>query len=317
MPDRRSVDDLSIEELEQILLIKKREARLERLKRLEQAGRRRGDVDLPDVTNPQIHVSSTQPQQTQTEPGSIEFESFVRSDEKRKRTLRDKLLVAVEIAAALGIVALLVYAAISLQEINQQSAEAQAAQLEDLPTPTATPLITAVVLPGGHTPPTAPGGAQPNYSEVPAELVPLVEQQFAGPIVLPTPAPSNPVRIRIPSLGVDATIVQGDGWEQLKKGVGHHIGSADPGNTGNVVLSAHNDIYGEIFRKLDRISEGDEIFINTTTQEYRYVYSSTDVVTPTEVSVMEQTTDPRLTLISCYPYLINTQRIVIVADLVQ
>ncbi|HEC23200.1 MAG TPA: hypothetical protein ENI95_09815, partial [Chloroflexi bacterium] len=52
MPDRRSVDDLTIEELEQILRIKKREARMQRLQRFERVGRRRGDLPLPGEPTP-------------------------------------------------------------------------------------------------------------------------------------------------------------------------------------------------------------------------------------------------------------------------
>ena len=54
----------------------------------------------------------------------------------------------------------------------------------------------------------------------------------------------------IPSINVDVNVVEGDDWEQLKKGVAQHIGTADPGQAGNMVLSAHNDIFGELFRYL-------------------------------------------------------------------
>lgn len=128
-----------------------------------------------------------------------------------------------------------------IRELNQEVVSA----LEQ-PTLTPTPLIVAIVLPSGHTPPTSPGGAQPNEAEIPEHLRPLV--QSLANIAVPTPGPQQAIRIQIPALGVDAPIVQGDGWEQLKKGVGQHVGTANPGENGNVVLSAHNDIFGEIFR---------------------------------------------------------------------
>jgi len=109
--------------------------------------------------------------------------------------------------------------------------------------------------------------------------------------------------------------VQGDGWEQLKKGVGQHIGSADPGEKGNVVLSAHNDIFGEIFRDLDRLKPGDEITVYTNQRAYTYVVSESQVVEPTQVGIMENTSQPTLTLISCYPYLVDDQRIAITSRL--
>jgi len=174
-------------------------------------------------------------------------------------------------------------------------------------------LIMAVVLPSGHTPPNSPGGAQPNEAEIPEHLGPLV--QSLANIPIPTPGPEQAIRIQIPALNVDAPIVQGDGWEQLKKGVGQHIGTANPGDSGNMVLSAHNDIFGEIFRDLDQLKNGDQVIIHTNQRSYTYVVSGNKTVEPTQVEVMEATSQPKLTLISCYPYLVDDQRIVVSARL--
>jgi sortase A len=226
------------------------------------------------------------------------------------------VVCAINCVAVIGLVGIMAYAALALRDINQAAASAQAHDVADLPTASPTPLITAVVLPGGHTPPTDPEGAQPNYEEVPERFRPLVEQAFSGPVIEPTPGPTAALRIRIPAINIDAPIVQGDGWEQLKKGVGQHIGSVNPGETGNVVLSAHNDIYGEIFRHLDQLQEGDEIIVATQTREYIYRVSYWQIVLPSEVSVMGPSPDPIITLISCYPYLINSDRIIVVAELI-
>ncbi len=307
MRDRRVVDDLTIEELEEVLRIKKREARFERLKMLEQNGRRVSDISLAEL--------ETSTQRASAPP--VQHESFLEAEVQSKKKKRDRLLVVIEVVSVIGVIAILVFAALGLRDINQQSAEAQAAQVASIPTASPTPLLSAVVLPGGHTPPTAPGGAQPNYAEVPPELIPLVEQQFEGPVILPTSAPESAVRIRIPAIGVDAPVVQGDSWIQLQKGVGQHIATANPGESGNVVLSAHNDIFGEIFRRIDQLTDGDEIIVQTNTREYVYAYASTEIVEPTEVRVMQPTAEPIVTLISCYPYLINNQRIVVVGELIE
>ena len=82
-----------------------------------------------------------------------------------------------------------------------------------------------------------------------------------------------------------------------------------------MVLSAHDDIYGEIFRRLDALAPGDEIQIYTASQIFVYVITRTRIVEPTEVSVMSPTAHPSLTLISCYPYMIDNKRIVVLADL--
>jgi sortase A len=224
---------------------------------------------------------------------------------KRKRIL-DGLLLAIEILAIGGLLFILFNGMNLIRELNQEVVSA----LEQ-PTLTPTPLIEAVVLPSGHTPPTSPGGAQPNEAEIPEHLRPLV--QSLANIPVPTPGPQQAIRIQIPALGIDAPIVQGDGWEQLKKGVGQHVGTANPGENGNVVLSAHNDIFGEIFRDLDRLKSGDEIIIYTNQQPFTFLVTDTEVVDPTQVEVMDPTTQPTVTLISCYPYMVDDQRIVVTA----
>ncbi|NPV06608.1 MAG: class D sortase [Anaerolineae bacterium] len=163
------------------------------------------------------------------------------------------------------------------------------------------------VLPGGH--------AAPSSAEVPAHLRSLIKP--VPGMVLPTPGPGRPSRIVIDKLGVDAPVVAGDGPEQLKMGVGHRLGTAGPGQPGNMVLSGHNDIYGEVFRHLDRLAEGDRITIYSDGEPFTYVVKRKLIVEPTDLSVLEPTQEPVATLISCYPYLVDSHRIVIVAELAQ
>jgi sortase A len=187
---------------------------------------------------------------------------------------------------------------------------------QTLATPTAAPkpLIDLVVLPSGHRPPTVPGGdAAPNPDEIPEHLRSLVQAITPQPI--PTQGPEQPTRIVIKSIGVDAPIVQGDTWEQLKKGVAHHLGTANPGERGNMVLSAHNDVYGEIFRYLEKVEPKDEILVYSGSRVFRYVASQKRIIEPTEVSVMYPTSDPTITLITCHPYLVDNKRIVVIAEL--
>jgi sortase A len=181
------------------------------------------------------------------------------------------------------------------------------------PTLTPTPLIAAVVLPSGHTPPNSPGGTRFNEEEIPEHLRPLVQSLFNAPI--PTPSPAQAVRIQVPAIHIDAPIVQGDGWEQLKKGVGQHLATANPGERGNLVLSAHNDIFGELFRDLDRLNPGDLVIVFTNQRSYTYIVVDTQIVEPTAVEVLDQTTQATVTLISCYPYLKDNKRIVVIARL--
>ncbi len=292
MKDRRSVDDLSIEELERVLAEKKRAAREARLDQFRQSGRA---VRVPVGALPEADLTAARP---------------ARPPRRLARRLFDYFLLIVEVGAVLGLVYVLYNGSTVLAQLNRDVAEAVA---QAVPTFTATPLVTAVVLPSGHTPPTSPGGSQPNDSEIPASLLPLV-QSLPAPVI-PTQGPNQALRIVIPAINVDSQVVQGDGWEQLKKGVGQHIGSTDPGRTGNMVLSAHDDIFGEIFRYLDKLQPGDEVQIYTASQIYTYIITSSKLVAPTDVSVMNATKHPSATLISCYPYLVDKQRIVVFADL--
>jgi sortase A len=296
MKDRRSVDDLSVEELQRVLSAKKREAREARLARYRDTGR-----TLPIV-----------PVGTLPEPPSGEGRAAPRPRTWAQRVL-DGLLLIVEVAAVVGLIYILYSGANVLSELNREAGEALSQSVQAMPTIAPTPIVTAVVLPSGHTPPTAPGGAQPNEAEIPASLRPLL-QALPAPVT-PTQGPTQALRIVIPDINVDAPIVQGDSWEQLKKGVGQYLGSSDPGQPGNLVLSAHNDIFGEIFRRLDELTPGAEVQIYTAAQVHTYLITGTRIVEPTEVSVLAPTPHSSLTLISCYPYLVDTQRIVVFADL--
>ena len=301
MSKKRRPEDLSESELRRLMLQKRNDQRKRRLDDFRRTGRlvllssNVGQPDLEDLRSSQVQLPA--------EKSKTEFRLAGR------QRLFDRLLLAVEVIAILGLVYLAFNGANLVRELNDEVAAAL-----ELPTLTPTPLITAVVLPSGHTPPTSPGGARPNDAEIPEHLRPLV--QSLPSFDLPTPSPEQAVRIQIPAIGVDHPIVQGDGWEQLKKGVGQHLGTANPGQISNLVLSAHNDIFGEIFRFLDQLSPGDEIVIFTNIRAYTYVITNTLIVEPTFVQVMDPTSYSAVTLISCYPYLIDTERIVIQANLV-
>ena len=295
-----SPEDLSAEELRQLLVEKRRASRQDRLERYRRTGRVvlvAPDMDGSSLENMRSGEFDDQVDETESSPGN-----------PRRKKILDGLLLFVELLAVVGLLLLLFNGVNMMRDLNSEVATA----LEQ-PTLTPTPLIVSVVLPSGHTPPTSPEGAQPNEAEIPQHLRPLV--QSLANIPLPTPGPEQANRIQIPAIGIDAPIVQGDGWEQLKKGVGQHIGSANPGEKGNVVLSAHNDIFGEIFRDLDRLKPGDEITIYTNQRAYTYVVSESQVVEPTQVEFLESTSQPTLTLISCYPYLVDDKRIAITSRL--
>jgi sortase A len=309
MADRRAVDELTLEELEQLLLIKRRQARQESLRRLAGQGRLAGQSPLlaeaPEAPKPlpstgsRFHSPNVQP-----------WSSAPPVPGKGSR-LRDRLLLGLEVLALVGLVAVLIGSYANLQLLNNEVASAR-----EMPTAVAvaaatpTPLVNFNRLPGGHTSPRSPGGAEP---DVPAHLQQWV--QPAPPQPVPTPSAALPTRIVIPAIGIDAPIVNGITWDDLKKGVGHLPGSANPGERGNMYLAAHNDIFGEIFRDLEKLELGDEFTIYSGDQPYRYVVTSKRVIDPTDVSVMYPSTEPIATLQTCYPYLVDTYRLVVVGEL--
>jgi sortase A len=296
MPRRKAPEDMSVEELRRLLIEKRRGARRERLEHFKRTGR---VVDVaPDILAESVPVVDTLEDTTdQTQVPAL----------KRRRVM-DRILLVVEVLAVVGLVGVLISGFGILRDLN---AEVAAALIQETFTPT--PLVMAVVLPSGHTPPDAQGNTRPNIDEIPAHLQPMVQSLANLPV--PTAAPDQAIRIQIPAINIDAPVVQGDGWEQLKKGVGQNVGSANPGQTGNIILSAHNDVYGELFRYLDKLAPGDQVVLYTQQRQYVYVVDRTAVVEPTAVEVMASTGSPTVTLISCYPYLVDKQRIVVFARL--
>ena len=297
MPRQRSAKDLSTDELRQLLVEKNRKNREARI----DAYRRNGRV-IPVEIETSEYDREPLPEIELLSPANR------RRGRDRKRVNLDRLLLSVEILAMIGVAVIFIYGIYLLNTLNRQYSETNA-----LPTMTPTALITAVVLPSGHTPPVNGAEVTFNESEIPEHLRPLM--QSLANIPAPTASPQQAIRMQIPAIGVDESVVQGDGWEQLKKGIGQHIGSADPGQTGNLVVSAHNDIFGEIFRDLDKLKNGDQIVVYTAARAYTYVVTSNEIVDPTRVDVMDATSNPALTLISCYPYRVDNKRIVINATL--
>lgn len=106
-------------------------------------------------------------------------------------------------------------------------------------------------------------------------------------------------RVEIPGLKLSAVVFQGTSADILDRGVGHLDGSALPGQPGNVVLAAHRDTF---FRSLRNIRKGDVVRMTTPSGIRTYTVESTEVVSPTEISVTDPTPNPSLTLITCYPF---------------
>jgi sortase A len=105
--------------------------------------------------------------------------------------------------------------------------------------------------------------------------------------------------LRIPKIGLEVPILEGvDNWT-LNRAVGYIGGTALPGMPGNSGLAGHRDGY---FRGLKDIQPGDTLEIETTQGAGVYRVDHTWIVEPSDVSVLDPTPTPAVTLVTCYPF---------------
>ena len=105
-------------------------------------------------------------------------------------------------------------------------------------------------------------------------------------------------RIVVPKIGMDAIVVEGASRKALSAGPGHMKETAMPGEPGNAVITAHRDTF---FRHIYELNKGDQIQVRRSGRTFTYEVTGKKIVMPDDVSVIQPTTDPRLTLITCYP----------------
>ncbi len=136
--------------------------------------------------------------------------------------------------------------------------------------------------------------------------------------------------IIIPKINVSAPIVYADSVDEaavlkdLESGVVHYANTAKPGENGNAVIFGHssNDWwesgnYKFVFALLNKLEPGDQVQINYSSRKYVYEVTEKKVVAPTEVSVLNQTPTPILTLITCTPPGTAWQRLIVTAKQIQ
>jgi sortase A len=122
--------------------------------------------------------------------------------------------------------------------------------------------------------------------------------------------------IEIPAVGLATRVLEGSNAPTLRLAVGHIPGTALPGRSGNVGLAGHRDTF---FRSLRSIKVGDEIRLTTVAGTFKYRVMSLRVVLPDAIEVLNNTLQPTLTLVTCYPFdFIGTapQRLIVHAEMV-
>ena len=190
--------------------------------------------------------------------------------------------------------------------------------------------------PLGEVAPTIPSPVPAPAPAPPPPAVDAIPEPVDAPGTAPAEAPAETAQlpgtdgIAIPRIGVDARVVDvgllaSGEMETTANGAGRLAFSAQAGEAGNAVIAGHNDIDGEVFRRLPELRQGDEIFLRRGDSTYRYVVVVRTIVREQGATAqqryenarwMDPTDGPTATLISCYPYRVDTHRVIVHAVMV-
>jgi sortase A len=128
------------------------------------------------------------------------------------------------------------------------------------------------------------------------------QQQQAAPASQSAPAAAvhddGLTRLSIPKINLRAVVVEGTSHRALLLGPGHIAETAEPGESGNAVITAHRDTF---FRHIYELNKGDTVEVQRRGKVYKYEVTGKKVVDPSDVSVIQPSRENRLTLITCYP----------------
>lgn len=165
-----------------------------------------------------------------------------------------------------------------------------------------------------------------------------VSDAFAGgssaaqaPVLAPgeTPIPDTVFALlRIPRLGGSEHVLpvyEGTGRDTLAKGIGHYVGTALPGQIGNLGLAGHRITHGNPLWDIDTIVAGDALVVETRDAYYVYRAVRHVVVAPNRVDVVAPVpehpgatpTQAWLTLTSFHPKYSSRERYILFAQLEQ
>jgi sortase A len=144
---------------------------------------------------------------------------------------------------------------------------------------------------------------------------PTTSDALPVPAKPPAPHAQEPIvqmgTIEIPKIGISATMFEGVSLTVLDHGPGHWPGSAQPGHVGNVVIAGHRTSHSRPFRNIDQLVPGDQVIFVNAEGRFVYAVTSTEVVDPTALRILDQTTARTATLFACHPPGSTRQRIVV------
>ena len=135
-----------------------------------------------------------------------------------------------------------------------------------------------------------------------------IDEKLLGTFVPTQP----PLRIVVPTTKVHLSIVEASVvngyWELSETTASHGVGSANPGQNGNIVVFAH--ARNELFGPLRDIKKSEVIYILTKDRWFRYSVEETKLVDPKEIEHIKPTDTEQLTLFTCSGFL-DTKRLIV------
>jgi len=124
-------------------------------------------------------------------------------------------------------------------------------------------------------------------------------------------------QMRIPSIGLEDDVLAGVSLDVLDNGPGHWVGTASPGEAGNMVIAGHRTTYGAPFGNLDMLNPGDMMYFTAGDgREVMYKVTETLIVNPEDIWITYETGKSIATLFACHPKGSARHRIVVRAALV-
>ncbi|MDH7578828.1 MAG: class E sortase [Bacillota bacterium] len=117
--------------------------------------------------------------------------------------------------------------------------------------------------------------------------------------------------LEIPRLKLETVVYEGVEPEDLRRGPGHYPQTALPGQPGNCVIVGHRNVYGSVFKDLDKLQYDDPFYLYGKDGKFVYRVNKIKVVEPTEVQVLLPTEIPTATLLTCHPYYKPDKRLIV------
>jgi sortase A len=120
-------------------------------------------------------------------------------------------------------------------------------------------------------------------------------------------------RIEIPSIGLDAVVVNGTDVDDLRRGPGRHLETFMPGEHELVYIAGHRTTYGAPFSDIDDLETGDRVTLELPYGTFEYRVSGHRIVDQHELSVLQTRGREELALQACHPRFFASQRYIVYA----